>query len=118
MRDVDDTRADYEQMGSAIYAGQYIKQQMNTANEDYYDMYTLIEVTAANEELLHTRLAEVERLCASQDIICKRCDYVEEQAFHSFLPVVSLAPEIARKRYPYRRGLTQPCGLYAGYFRW
>ncbi|WP_418974121.1 VirB4 family type IV secretion system protein [Agathobaculum butyriciproducens] len=97
MRDVDDTRADYEQMGSAIYAGQYIKQQMNTANEDYYDMYTLIEVTAANEELLHTRLAEVERLCASQDIICKRCDYVEEQAFHSFLPVVSLAPEIARK---------------------
>lgn len=97
MRDVDDTRADYEQMGSAIYAGQYIKQQMNTANEDYYDMYTLIEVIAANEELLHTRLAEVERLCASQDIICKRCDYVEEQAFHSFLPVVAPAPEIARK---------------------
>lgn len=97
MRDVDDTRADYEQMGSAIYAGQYIKQQMNTANEDYYDMYTLIEVTAATPELLHTRLAEVERLCSSQDIICKRCDYVEEQAFHSFLPVVSLAPEIARK---------------------
>ena len=96
MRDVDDTRADYEQMGSAIYAGQYIKQQMNTANEDY-DMYTLIEVTAATPELLHTRLAEVERLCSSQDIICKRCDYVEEQAFHSFLPVVSLAPEIARK---------------------
>ena len=97
MRDVDDTRADYEQMGSAIYAGQYIKQQMNTANEDYYDMYTLIEITAATPELLHTRLAEVERLCSSQDIICKRCDYVEEQAFHSFLPVVSLAPEIARK---------------------
>ena len=97
MRDVDDTRADYEQMGSAIYAGQYIKQQMNTANEDYYDMYTLIEITAATSELLHTRLAEVERLCSSQDIICKRCDYVEEQAFHSFLPVVSLAPEIARK---------------------
>lgn len=97
MRDVDDTRADYEQIGSAIYAGQYIKQQMNTANEDYYDMYTLIEITAATPELLHTRLAEVERLCSSQDIICKRCDYVEEQAFHSFLPVVSLAPEIARK---------------------
>lgn len=97
MRDVDDTRADYEQMGSAIYAGQYIKQQMNTANEDYYDMYTLIEITAATPELLHTRLAEVERLCASQDIICKRCDYVEEQAFHSFLPVVAPAPEIAHK---------------------
>lgn len=97
MRDVDDTRADYEQMDSAIYAGQYIKSQMNRANEDYYDMYTLIEVTADAPELLKTRLSEVERFCSSQDIICKRCDYEEEQAFHSFLPVVSVAPEIARK---------------------
>lgn len=97
MRDVDDTRADYEQMDSAIYAGQYIKSQMNRANEDYYDMYTLIEVTADAPELLETRLSEVERFCSSQDIICKRCDYEEEQAFHSFLPVVSVSPEIARK---------------------
>ena len=97
MRDVDDTRADYEQMDSAIYAGQYIKSQMNRANEDYYDMYTLIEVTADAPELLKARLSEVERFCSSQDIICKRCDYEEEQAFHSFLPVVSVAPEIARK---------------------
>ena len=41
MRDVDDTRADYEQMDSAIYAGQYIKSQMNRANEDYYDICLL-----------------------------------------------------------------------------
>lgn len=97
MRDVDDTRADYEQMDSAIYAGQYIKSQMNRANEDYYDMYTLIEVTADTPERLEVRLSEVERYCSSQDIICKRCDYEEEQAFHSFLPVVSVSPEIARK---------------------
>lgn len=97
MRDVDDTRADYEQMDSAIYAGQYIKSQMNRANEDYYDMHTLIEITADAPELLETRVSEVERFCASQDMICKRCDYEEEQAFHSFLPVVSIAPEIARK---------------------
>ena len=64
MRDVDDTRADYEQMDSAIYAGQYIKSQMNRANEDYYDMYTLIEVTADTPELLKTRVAEVERFCS------------------------------------------------------
>ena len=65
--------------------------------DSYYDMYTLIEVTADAPELLETRLSEVERFCSSQDIICKRCDYEEEQAFHSFLPVVSVAPEIARK---------------------
>ena len=97
MRDVDDTRADYEQMDSAIYAGLYIKSQMNRAGEDYYDMHTLIEVTADSPKRLETRVAEVERYCSSQDIICKRCDYEEEQAFYSFLPVVSVAPEIARK---------------------
>ena len=97
MRDVDDTRADYEQMDNAIYAGLYIKSQMNRAGEDYYDMYTLIEVTADTPERLETRLSEVERYCSSQDIICKRCDYEEEQAFHSFLPTVSVSPEIARK---------------------
>ena len=85
MRDVDDTRADYEQMDSAIYAGLYIKSQMNRAGEDYYDMHTLIEVTADSPKRLETRVAEVERYCSSQDIICKRCDYEEEQAFYSFL---------------------------------
>lgn len=89
--------ADYEQLDSAIYAGLYIKSQMNRAGEDYYDMHTLIEVTADSSKRLETRVAEVERYCSSQDIICKRCDYEEEQAFYSFLPVVSVAPEIARK---------------------
>lgn len=97
MRDVDDTRADYEQMDNAIYAGLYIKSQMNRAGEDYYDMHTLIEVTADSPARLEIRLSEVERYCSSQDIICKRCDYEEEQAFHSFLPAVSVSPEIARK---------------------
>lgn len=97
IRDVDDTRDDYEQIGNAIYAGQYIKRTMNNNNEDYYDMYTLIEITALDSDVLNERIAEVEHLCASQDILCKRCDYVEEQAFHSFLPVVNVSPEIACK---------------------
>lgn len=97
MRDVGDTRSDFEQLDSAISAGAYIKDSMNRYGEDYYDMYTLIEVTAADTDRLHARVAEVEKLCASQDIMCKRCEYVEEQAFCSFLPVVKLDPEIARK---------------------
>ena len=97
IRDVDNTRADFEQMDSAITAGIYIKDQMNRAGEDYYDMYTLIEVTADDPELLETRVSDVERHCTSLELIVKRCDYLEEQAFHSFLPVVSMAPEIERK---------------------
>lgn len=97
MRDVGDTRQDYEQLDSAIAAGQYIKDQMNRCGEEYYDIYTLIEVTAEEEALLRERVAAVERLCVSQDIVCKRCEYVEEQAFCSFLPAVSLDPAIARR---------------------
>ena len=97
IRDVDNTRADFEQMDSAITAGIYIKDQMNRAGEDYYDMYTLIEVTADDPELLETRVSDVERHCTSLELIVKRCDYLEEQALHSFLPVVSMAPEIERK---------------------
>ena len=97
IRDVDNTRADFEQMDSAITAGIYIKDQMNRAGEDYYDMYTLIEVTADDPELLEIRVSDVERHCTSLELIVKRCDYLEEQAFHSFLPVVSMAPEIERK---------------------
>ena len=97
IRDVDNTRADFEQMDSAITAGIYIKDQMNRAGEDYYDMYTLIEITADDPELLETRVSDVERHCTSLELIVKRCDYLEEQALHSFLPVVSMAPEIERK---------------------
>ena len=97
IRDVDNTRADFEQIDSAITAGIYIKDQMNRAGEDYYDMYTLIEVTADDPELLETRVSDVERHCTSLELIVKRCDYLEEQALHSFLPVVSMAPEIERK---------------------
>ena len=97
IRDVDDTRADFEQMDSAIHAGLYIKDQMNRAGEDYYDMYTLIEITADDPELLETRVSDVERHCTSLELIVKRCDYLEEQALHSFLPVAAMAPEIERK---------------------
>lgn len=97
IRDVDDTRADFEQMDSAIHAGIYIKDQMNRAGEDYYDMYTLIEITAEDPELLETRVCDVERHCTSLELVVKRCDYLEEQALHSFLPVVCMAPEIERK---------------------
>ena len=51
MRDVGDTRSDYEELDSAINSGLYLKDVMNRQGEDFYYMHTIIEVTAEDPEL-------------------------------------------------------------------
>ena len=97
MRDVGDTRQDYEELDSAISSGLYLKDVMNRQGEDFYYMHTLIEVTASNPETLEQRVTEVEKLCVSVDMIARRCDYKNEQAFLSSLPILALDPDIERK---------------------
>ena len=86
MRDVGDTRQDYEELDSAISSGLYLKDVMNRQGENFYYMHTLIEVTAPDPETLEQRVTEVEKLCVSVDMIARRCDYKNEQAFLSALP--------------------------------
>ncbi len=97
MREVADTRQDFEELDSAIHAGMYLKDIMNRQGEDFYYMHTLIEVTAPDPETLEQRVTEVEKLCVSIDMIARRCDYKNEQAFLSSLPILALDPDIERK---------------------
>lgn len=97
MRDIGDNRQDYEELDSAIASGLYLKDAMNRQGEDFYYMYTLIEVTANDPETLEQRVTSVEKLCVSVEMIARRCDYKQEQAFLSALPILSLDPDIERK---------------------
>lgn len=97
MRDVGDTRQDYEELDSAISSGLYLKEAMNRQGEDFYYMHTLIEVTANDPETLEQRVTAVEKLCVSVDMIARRCDYKQEQAFLSALPLLTLDEDIERK---------------------
>ncbi len=97
MRDVGDTRQDFEELDSAINSGLYLKDAMNRQNEDFYYMHTLVEVTADDPETLEQRVTAVEKLCVSIDMIARRCDYKNEQAFLSALPLLSLDPDVERK---------------------
>ena len=97
MRDVGDTRQDYEELDSAINSGLYLKDAMNRQNEDFYYMHTLIEVTADDPETLEQRVTAVEKLCVSIDMIARRCDYKNEQAFLSALPLLALDADVERK---------------------
>ena len=97
MRDVGDTRQDFEELDSAISSGLYLKDAMNRQGEDFYYMNTLIEVTAEDAETLEQRVTAVEKLCVSIDMIARRCDYKNEQAFLSALPLLALDPDVERK---------------------
>ena len=97
MREVGDTRQDYEELDSAISSGLYLKDVMNRQGEDFYYMHTLSEVTAPDPETLEQRATEVEKLCVSVDMIARRCDYKNEQAFLSALPILALDADIERK---------------------
>ena len=97
MRDVGDTRQDFEELDSAISSGLYLKDVMNRQGEDFYYMHTLVEVTADNPETLEQRVTAVEKLCVSIDMIARRCDYKNEQAFLSALPLLSLDADVERK---------------------
>lgn len=97
MREVADTRSDFEELDSAISSGMYLKEGMNRGNQDFYYMSTILEVTAEDEETIERNVSDVITLCASMDMVCKRADYKHEQGFLSALPTLSLDADLERK---------------------
>lgn len=97
MREVGDTRQDYEELDSAISSGFWLKEGINRTGQDFYYMTTVIEVTAEDEEELEIRVGDVMTMCASMSMVVKRADYKHEQCFLSALPTLSLDPDIERK---------------------
>ena len=97
MRDVGDTRQDYEELDSAIASGLFLKDAINRQGEDFYYMYTLIEAVADDPETLEQRITAIEKLCVAVDMIARRCDYKQEQGFLSALPLLTLDPDVERK---------------------
>jgi len=96
MRDVSDTRMDFEQLDDAIGSGMYIKDEMNRKGEEFYYMHTLIEVTAYDEETLRKRIAYTETMCTAMDITVRRAGYKQCEAYISSLPLLSLDSDIKR----------------------
>ena len=97
MRDVEDTRSDFEQLDDAISSGMYIKEQLNREGEEFFYMNTLIEVTAFDPETLEQRIKQVQNRCAAMNMTIRRADYCHEQCFKSMLPLCKLDPDIDRK---------------------
>ncbi len=97
MREIGDTRQDFEELDSAIASGLYLKDAMNRQGEDFYYMHTLIEVVAPDLETMEQRISAVEKLCLSVDMLTRRFDHKAEQGFLSALPILHLDPDFERK---------------------
>jgi len=97
MRDVEDTRSDFEELDDAISSGMYIKEQLNREGEEFFYMNTLIEVTAFDPETLEQRIKQVQNRCAAMNMTIRRADYCHEQCFKSMLPLCKLDPDIDKK---------------------
>ena len=97
MREIGDTRQDFEELDSAIASGLYLKDAMNRQGEDFYYMHTLIEVVALDLETLEQRISAVEKLCLSVDMLTRRFDHKAEQGFLSALPILHIDPDFERK---------------------
>ena len=97
MRDVEDTRTDFEEMDDAISSGFYIKEKMNREGEEFYYMHTIIEVAAPDEETLESRIREVKNRCTSLGLYIRRADWNHEQCFKSILPLNYIDADIEKR---------------------
>lgn len=96
LKDASDTNVDFDDLGSAIQSGYFLKEGL-AANEDFYYMSILITVTASSPDELDWRTNEIKKLLLSQDMEAITCHYREEQALLSSLPLASLEKKLHQR---------------------
>lgn len=93
IKDASDTNTDFDDIGSAIRSGYFLKDGL-ADNEDFYFLNLLITITASKEEDLEWKVNEMKKLLLSQDMRVSTCHFREEQAFLTSLPLVSMEKKL------------------------
>ncbi|MGN0492611.1 MAG: VirB4 family type IV secretion system protein, partial [Acutalibacteraceae bacterium] len=93
IRESSDTNSDFDSLDSAIRSGYYLKEGL-AENEDFYYMTILVTVTANSEEELEWRERELKKLLISKDFNMYACNFRQEQAFLSALPLAAVEKHI------------------------
>ena len=93
IKDASDTNTDFDDIDSAIKAGYYLKEGLAN-NEDFYYMNLLITITAPDLDELEWKVSEMRKLLVSQDMQVQACNFQQEQAFLSSLPLVSMEKKL------------------------
>ena len=97
LKDVGDTRQDFEQLDDAVESGLYMKSQINREGEDFYYLSTVITVTADSPENLKKREKDILNLCGANGFSCRKAYYMQDKAFLSALPLLQTDTDIFNK---------------------
>lgn len=107
MRETSETNRDFEAVQTALESVYYIKDRLSNSSEDYYEISTLITITADSVKNLRKRIRRISDLLLSKDMKPISCYLRYEQAFLSSLPcaVISSVLESPAKRNILTNGL-------------
>ena len=89
IKDASDTNSDFDDLDSAIQSGYFLKNGLSNS-EDFYYLSTLITITSDNLRELEWRVNEMRKLLISQDMTVSQCNFLQEAAFVSTLPLANL----------------------------
>ena len=95
-KDTFDTSRDYEELRDAITSAEYLKEGISQNNEIFY-VSTIITITAPTLELLNEKKDDIVNLLKANDMQTKNCNFRQEQALLSVMPINKLDKKIYEK---------------------
>lgn len=90
LKDTTDSNTDYDEALSGINAGYFLKNGLVNGNEDFYEMSTLITVSAYSIEELSYKVDFIKESLKSQDMNATIAKFHMIDAFKSALPICQL----------------------------
>ena len=96
-KDMSVTSDNYDAMAGSIQSGLYLKQGLTQRNEDLYYFTVLITITAPTLEQLEYKRNELNVYLKTNEIKVRNCDYLQEEALLSYLPLGYMSKSIERR---------------------
>lgn len=97
MKDIADTSGDFEELRDSIGSGYFIKEAINTNNEDLFFMSTIITISAPTLRDLEWKKHRIKEILKSQDMITAETNFYQENCLRSTMPFLDLDKALYRK---------------------
>lgn len=95
-RNIGENQSDVDVIDTSLGHARYMRQQMQTENEDPYYIYILVSVYGETAEILEERMKAVESRLDSLDILSRRADFRHESGFKACIPTLQITSDLKR----------------------
>ena len=93
-KEAGENRRDIDEIRSAKQDARYMREEIAINNQELYNIFILIKISADNTEKLSRRTREVQAKLGAMDMLSKSCDFRQLQALQAFLPLCYLPKEL------------------------